>query len=72
MDSRARYKKLLVEHSLSQADSAALICEYTQRPCAVRTVRSWLNDPGKPSSRNCPDWAVNALEKALTVKAKQS
>lgn len=66
MDNRERYRRLLAEHGLSQADSAALICEYTRRPCSVRTVRSWLNDPDKPSSRSCPDWAVSALEQALT------
>lgn len=70
MDNRARYQKLLDEHGLTQADSAALICEYTRRPCSVRAVRSWVNDPKKPSSRACPDWAVDALEKALMAKAQ--
>jgi hypothetical protein len=70
MDNRARYQKLLDEHGLTQADSAALICEYTRRPCSVRAVRSWVNDPEKPSSRTCPDWAVDALEKALMAKAQ--
>ena len=67
MDNRARYQKLLVDRGLTQADSAALICQYTKRPCSVRAVRSWLNDPDKPSSRPCPDWAVEALEQALTL-----
>ena len=62
---REKYLHLLELHKLSQAESAALICEQTQRPCAVRTVRSWLNDPEKPSSRPCPNWAVLALENAL-------
>ncbi len=71
MDNRTRYKALLAEHDLTQAESAALICSFTQRPCAVRTVRSWLNDPDKPSSYPCPDWAVNALESAINARGKQ-
>nr|QOQ33507.1 hypothetical protein [Pseudomonas syringae pv. actinidiae] len=65
MDNRARYKTLLAEHDLTQAESAALICSFTKRPCAVRTVRSWLNNPDKPSSYSCPDWAVEALADAI-------
>lgn len=70
MDNRTRYKALLAEHAITQAESAALICEYTHKPCAVRTVRAWVNDPEKPSSNPCPDWAVNALEASL--KARKS
>lgn len=62
---RERFLALLQAHGLTQARSAELICQQTQRPCAVRTVRSWLNDPDKPSSRECPDWAVQALQRAL-------
>lgn len=67
MENRLRYQKLLADHHLTQADSAALICRHTQRPCSVRAVRSWLNDPDKPSSRACPEWAVAALADALGV-----
>lgn len=72
MDNRARFKELLAEHGLTQADSAALICEVTHRPCAVRTVRSWLNNPAKPSSYPCPDWAVKALQSALEKRARSA
>lgn len=65
MDNRARFLKLLDAHSITQAKSAELIAAVTSRPCAVRTVRSWVNDPTKPSSSPCPDWAVEALEKAI-------
>jgi len=67
---REIFLKILAEHQLTQADSAALICKQTQRPCSVRTVRSWLNDPDKPSSRKCPDWAVTALKNALKDKTE--
>lgn len=56
---------LLAENHLTQAKAAYLICEYTRRPCSVRAVRSWVNDPTKPSSRNCPDWAIEALLNAI-------
>nr|WP_249665033.1 hypothetical protein [Pectobacterium carotovorum] len=64
-DNRTRFLALLAENGLTQAKAAFLICEYTRRPCSVRTVRSWINNPGKPSARTCPDWAVEALKQAL-------
>lgn len=66
---REQFMALLQAHNLTQARSAELICQQTQRPCSVRTVRSWLNDPDKPSSRPCPDWAVQALLRALESEA---
>jgi len=68
MDTRATFQALLDEHGLTQAESAALICAYTRRPCSVRTVRSWLNDPSKPSSRACPEWACSALQEAIQAR----
>jgi uncharacterized protein YehS (DUF1456 family) len=65
INNREVFRSLLIEYELTQADSAALICKQTQRPCSVRAVRSWLNDPDKASSRPCPDWAVVALKNAL-------
>ncbi|EGT3611263.1 hypothetical protein FAP59_16845 [Morganella morganii] len=67
-DNRKKFLKLLADHNLTQAKAARLICEYTHRPCSVRTVRSWINNPDKPSSRICPDWAVEALTKALKIR----
>lgn len=64
-DNRAAFLALLLDNGLTQAKAATLICEYTRRPCSVRTVRSWVNDPDKPSSRPCPDWAVEALTNAV-------
>ncbi|KAA6093899.1 hypothetical protein F3I18_23320 [Pantoea sp. B_10] len=64
-DNRAMFLSLLSDNELTQAKAAMLICEYTRRPCSVRTIRSWVNDPDKPSSRPCPDWAVEALTEAL-------
>lgn len=65
MDNRTRYLQLLKDYGITQAKSAELVAAVTQRPCSPRTVRSWVNDPVKPSSSPCPDWAVAALEKAI-------
>lgn len=65
MDNRTRYLKLLEANGITQAYSAVLITAVTQRPCSERTVRSWLNDPKKPSARPCPAWGVDALEKGI-------
>lgn len=67
-DNRAAFITLLTDNGLTQAQAANLICEYTHRPCSVRTIRSWINDPDKPSSRTCPDWAVEALIQSLQSK----
>lgn len=64
-NNREIFSRLLKEYKITQAESAMLICKKTQRPCSVRAVRSWLNDPEKSSSRECPDWAVDVLEQAL-------
>lgn len=69
---RERFRQLLSENGITQAESAALICEQTQRPCSLRAVRSWLNDPGKASSRECPDWALGALEIAVGRRAEDA
>lgn len=65
LSNRERYLQLLETNGISQVYSATLIEAVTERPCSPRTVRSWLNDPSKPSSRDCPSWAVAALEKAI-------
>lgn len=64
-DNRTAFLALLSEHGLTQAQAARLICEFTRRPCSVRTIRSWLNAPDRPSSRTCPDWAVEVLSEVL-------
>lgn len=62
---RDRYLHLLKIHDITQKRSAELIAAVTGRPCSVRAVRSWVNDPEKKSSSPCPDWAVEKLEKAI-------
>lgn len=70
MDNRSQFKKILLENNITQAESARLISEWTKRPCSIRSIRSWLNNPTKPSSRSCPDWALNALKNIVEKKSK--
>lgn len=62
---RQAYLRLLKTFNVKQGESAILINAVTKRPCSIRTVRSWLNDPTKKSSRPCPSWAVAALEDGI-------
>jgi hypothetical protein len=41
---------------------ARVIEERTGAKVSERTVQAWLSAPGRTSSRNCPEWAVKALE----------
>lgn len=65
MENHERYRHLLKVNRITQEQSAKLITAWTQRPCAGRTVRFWLKDPGTPGTSKCPDWALDALEKAI-------
>lgn len=65
MENHERYRHLLRVNGITQAQSATLITAVTERPCAPRTVRFWLKDPGQPGVSKCPDWALAALEKAI-------
>lgn len=40
---------------------ADVISQLTARKVSARTVQAWLIEPGRPSSRQCPEWAVKAL-----------
>ena len=63
MANREKLKAILARYQISQAKCAEIICAVSGRPCSVRAVRSWVNDPDKPSTRNCPDWVIELLEK---------
>lgn len=40
---------------------ASVISKLASRNVSARTVQAWLIEPGKPSSRFCPEWAMKAL-----------
>lgn len=66
MDNRTRFLNLLALHDIDKAKSAELITAVTMRPCSDRAVRAWLTEPESRNARTCPDWAVAALEKAIS------
>lgn len=41
---------------------AYTLSDATKRKVSNRTVQAWLMEPGKPSSRTCPEWAFQALK----------
>lgn len=43
------------------AAAARAISLVSGRTVTTRTIQSWLIEQGRPSSRNCPEWAVAAL-----------
>lgn len=70
MSNQEKLRNLLAKGSVTQTEAAALIAEETKRPCSVRSVRAWLADASLPSSRTCPDWALQALEARLKFYKK--
>jgi hypothetical protein len=65
MTNREKLIKLRGQLNLTQLGVAELIAKKTGRPCSMRTAHAWEADPSIGSSRPCPDWAIEILEKAL-------
>lgn len=42
-----------------------VLSRVTGRSVSSRTVQAWMMTPGRPSSRNCPEWALIALRAYL-------
>ena len=67
MDRHVQLATLIREHFAGQNDWAAqAIQKISGRSVPRRTVQAWLIHPERPSSRNCPDWAYNALVQAIS------
>jgi hypothetical protein len=62
MTNREKLLAILNENKITQAKCAEIICMVTGRPSSTRAVRSWVNDPEKPSARSCPDWVITLLD----------
>lgn len=41
---------------------AYTLSDITKKSVSNRTVQAWLMETGKPSSRTCPEWALQALK----------
>ena len=56
------FKELLSRNRITLLQAAKGIAHVTKRPCAYRTVKSWMADPELTiHARPCPSWAVSAL-----------
>ncbi|KAB0654494.1 hypothetical protein [Burkholderia diffusa] len=60
---RRNEMRCLVENDFSgdRQQVATIISELTAKNVSVRSIQAWLIEPGKPSSRQCPEWALKAL-----------
>lgn len=73
---RQRRDKLFdLVHNYFSGDSdvvAQVIQERTPgAKVSVRTIQAWLMTPGRASSRNCPPWALKALEEYVADPTNQ-
>lgn len=60
---RSKLFSLVHHHFLADTDwVASAIHERTRKKVSVRAIQAWLIAPGRRSSRNCPEWALKALE----------
>ncbi|VXC51249.1 conserved hypothetical protein [Burkholderia sp. 8Y] len=50
---------------------ASVISRFAARNVSARTVQAWLIEPGKASSRFCPEWAMKALLEYLSKPENQ-
>lgn len=50
---------------MTETDVAQFLAKKTKRPCSLRTVQSWTNNPDTKHARNCPNWAIELLQEEL-------
>jgi len=63
---RFRLHGLVNKDFLGDIDWVANAIEQrTDKAVSVRTIQAWLIEPSRRSSRNCPEWALKALEEYL-------
>lgn len=51
---------------------AYTLSDITKKSVSNRTVQAWLMDPGKPSSRTCPEWALQALKTYIAADSNNA
>ncbi len=69
-DIRGKLRGMVEASGLSQRECADLIAEATGRPCAERTLRSWLASPEAATAIEPKPWALEALERGLELRKK--
>lgn len=51
--------------------AAKILEQETKKKISTRTLQAWMMQPGRPSSRRCPEWAVVALEEYIESNPEQ-
>lgn len=51
---------------------AYTLSDITKKSVSNRTVQAWLMDPDKPSSRTCPEWALQALKTYIAAASNSA
>lgn len=67
-DRRTQDRMSHLLHGAYQGDyarAASILSEQTKKKVSVRTLQAWMMPPGRPSSRRCPEWALQALEQYI-------
>jgi hypothetical protein len=66
LEIRLHVRAIVEKEFAGDREAAARVLEReTRRRLSNRTVQAWLMPPGQPSSRNCPEWALAALQAYL-------
>jgi len=70
---RLEVQAIVEKEFAGDRDAAARVLEnQTKRRVSNRTVQAWLMPSGQPSSRNCPEWALAALQAYLAKPDSES
>lgn len=65
---RELLRELRQQLGMTETQVAQFLAKKTKRPCSLRTVQAWTNDPEKKSARTCPNWAIELLQEELQLR----
>lgn len=63
---RNKLREMVESAAMTDAQVVSLVMSESDRPCGVRTLQWWLHGDEEKKPQRCPDWAVEALQKALS------
>ena len=69
---RNKMREMVESAAMADAQIVSLFMAESDRPCGIRTLQWWLHGDEKKKPHRCPDWAVEAFEKALARRRSRS
>jgi hypothetical protein len=69
---RNKMRDMVESAAMTDAQVVSLLMAESDRPCGVRTLHWWLHGDEQKKPQRCPDWAVEAFEKALARRRSGS